>query len=150
MSRYKLDSVPYQHSYVQKLNRLASTLAKLADQVLVEAHDLTFSQYQVLATLRQHPSFSQSQIAEAMGVTPAVVTRQALTLVDKGLLTQVRSQVNRRQNIIELTAKGKTVTDEADEHLSREFRRPLSLLKGGDEALFIRCLELLEREFEDN
>ena len=150
MSRPKLDPVPYQHSYVQKLSRLASKMAKTADQALVESLDLSFSQYQVLATLRQHPLFSQSQIAEAMGVTPAVVTRQALALVDKKLLTQERSSVNRRQNIVALTPKGEQAADEAAERLAREFRRPLALLKGGDEALFIRCLELLDQEFDED
>jgi len=149
MSRSKLEQVPYQHSYVQKLDRLASKMAKMADQVLVESLDLTFSQRQVLATLRQHPLFSQSQIAEAMGVTPAVVTRQALALVDKKLLTQERSQVNRRQNLIALTKTGEQAADRGNDELARQFKRPMGLLRGGDQALFERCLDLLDQGLDE-
>jgi DNA-binding MarR family transcriptional regulator len=146
VSRTKLDMPPYQHSYVQKLTRLASKVEKTADSVLSTAHNLTFSQYQVLATLRQHPLFSQTQIAEQIGVTPAVVTRQVMVLADRGLLTQVRSQINRRLNILTLTVSGEKLCLEAEERLNSEFRRLLTSLRGGDEALFERCLVVLDEE----
>ena len=138
----------FDQTYLRELHRLVNRMEKSANLALAP-QELSFSGYQVLASLSQHPDFLQAQIAEDMNVTPAVITRQIAHLGERGLVKQVQDPQNRRRNQLTLTPAGKAAVEAATARLDQVFLPALKALKGGDLALFTRCIAKLNDTFED-
>ena len=138
----------FDQTYLRELHRLVNRMEKSANLVLAP-QELSFSGYQVLASLSQHPDFLQAQIAEDMNVTPAVITRQIAQLGERGYVKQVQDPENRRRNLLTLTPAGKQAVEQATVQINQVFQPALKALQGGDLALFTRCIAKLNTTFED-
>lgn len=111
-----------------KFHRLVNRMDKAADQALA-AFDLSFSQLQLLLALGDGASnASQAELAERMGVTPAVVTRQVVVLSARGLVKQLQDPANRRRNALELSGQGSKLAVEAEAKLQTHFGKVFSSL----------------------
>ena len=105
-------SLPYQTTgYL--LNRLAFSLARQSDQILLERLGIGMSQYIIMHILQQQPSIQQRVIATQLGQTEASISRQMKILANQSLLEVRTNPANRREHVIILTLKGERIIDEA-------------------------------------
>lgn len=81
-------------------------LLKHADAALNKKVGVTYSQFRVLLLLRAHISLSQQELAKLHCSTPAAISRLVETLVKKKFLERSSNPVNRRENVLCLSAQG--------------------------------------------
>ena len=96
----------FDKTLVAKIIRVASSLEREVESELKVSYALTFSQFRVLSTLNSLGEVSQRELAAALEVTPAVITRQAEVLAGRGLLLQRPNPLSKRENQLVLTKKG--------------------------------------------
>ena len=114
-------SLPYQ-STGYLLNRLAFSLSRQSDQILLERLGIGMSQYIIMHILQLQPSIQQRVIATQLGQTEASISRQMKILANQSLLEVRTNPQNRREHVIILTTKGERIIDEANKILD-EFHK---------------------------
>ena len=105
-------TLPYQ-STGYLLNRLAFSLSRQSDQILLERLGIGMSQYIIMHILQQQPSIQQRVIATQLGQTEASISRQMKILANQSLLEVRTNPHNKREHVIILTLKGERIIDEA-------------------------------------
>jgi DNA-binding MarR family transcriptional regulator len=91
-----------------------STLASLRRMRGRENHrpgELSYAQYSLLFTLRQHHELSSSELAHAADLSPASVTEMLDGLAAAGLVERSRSDEDRRVVLTSLTKHGATLVE---------------------------------------
>jgi DNA-binding MarR family transcriptional regulator len=83
----------------QRLEEVAST------------QDLTALQYTALTVLERHPGMTSAALARNSFVRAQTMAEMITYLLERGLLTRERDPDNRRQYLLTLTRKGRTVVD---------------------------------------
>ena len=69
----------------------------------------SFAQYQLLFALADHDGLSSGELAHAADLSPATVTQMLDSLVERGLVTRLRSETDRRIVTCSLTDSGRDV-----------------------------------------
>ncbi len=133
----------YEESLLSKLLVVATALEREAERELKVSFGLTFSQFRVLSMLKRVESVSQQRLAEAIGVTPAVVTRQADVLVARGLMSQTQSPNSKREKLVAITPRGKQAVDEATVLVESRLNPLMHSLSLKDETQFHQIIEQL-------
>ncbi len=90
----------------------ASSLLKHAvEQQLREAGDLSYVQFQLLATLGDSPTGSRrmTDLADGVVYSRSGLTYQAQTLEKRGLVTRTQSTDDERSTTVTITAEGRAV-----------------------------------------
>lgn len=74
--------------------------------------DITEQQWRVLRVLSEFGTLDTTTLADRSSLLFPSLTRIAATMRYKGLLTQTRDEVDRRRQLIEITAKGQKIIDD--------------------------------------
>ena len=74
--------------------------------------DITEQQWRVLRVLSEYGMLDTTTLADRSSLLFPSLTRIAVTMRDKGLITQTRDEVDRRRQLIEITAKGQKIIDD--------------------------------------
>ena len=82
-----------------------------------------------------------SDIATRMGVSQATITALVDKLVARGLVTRERSERDRRQTNVTITAEGQATVDEAPDALQQRYVRKFEALEDWEQAQIIASLE---------
>jgi DNA-binding MarR family transcriptional regulator len=81
---------------------------------------LTPGQLAILVLIEQNAKLTQQRLCEGIGVDKSTLVVRLHRLVERGLIRRVRSSTDRRENTLELTARGKnqlkTMLDFVTEH----------------------------------
>jgi DNA-binding MarR family transcriptional regulator len=93
------------------LNRTAATLRPLG---------LTFARYQVLGMLRWTGPMTLGSVGHRLWITPATVTSAVDRLEKAGLSRRAAHPTDARATLVEITASGRRLFDEAVERLNDE------------------------------
>jgi len=136
----------FEKSLLNKIARVANSLEREVETELKVSFALTFSQFRVLNGLLALGETSQRELAGAMDVTPAVVTKQAEVLAGRGLVLQRPNPRSKRQNLLSLTPKGEQAVYDAAMVIAdcqKKLFTPLSLK---DETAFERGVDSLLKE----
>ena len=99
--------------------------------------------WQVLLLVRSRQWGTQSELADAMGVTGATLTHHLNALEDQGLVRRWRESGNRRVQRVELTDEGSAMFDRLREVAVRHDKRLRSRLSDEEEALLAKLLDRL-------
>ena len=102
-----------------RFHKLSILLERLVGSALLDQAGLSFSQYKILMVLNHKADATGSHIAEYLGLTEAAVSRQVSQLAERGYLKQELDKDNRRQHLLTVTARGKTITDKTRLVLSK-------------------------------
>jgi DNA-binding MarR family transcriptional regulator len=137
----------FEKSLVAKIIRVASALEREVELELKVSFSLTFSQFRVLSTLKSLGEASQKEVAAALEVTPAVVTRQAEVLSARGLLVQRPNPLSRRENQLVLTKKGEGAVADASKMVGVVMANVLENMSLQDETALERGVESLVKKF---
>jgi DNA-binding MarR family transcriptional regulator len=102
-----------------KLHKTAFMMAKIAEKELAARTDITFPQLMMMVMIGHKSNGKQTEMARMGHLTEAAVSRMVEGMTEKGLITRKDNPENRRENIIEMTEKGK-----------REMASGLEIVKG--------------------
>ena len=133
----------FEKSLLNKVARVANSLEREVEQELKVSLKLTFSQLRVLNGLLIIGEASQRKLAEALEVTPAVITRQAEALGRQGLVEQ-RAK-SKRENLLALTKKGEGAVLDGTKIVEECRVRVLGSLSRRDEVAFETAVDSLEK-----
>jgi len=73
---------------------------------------ITEQQWRVLRVLSEYGMLDTTTLADRSSLLFPSLTRIAATMRDKGLITQTRDDVDRRRQLIEITAKGQKIIND--------------------------------------
>lgn len=93
---------------------------KMAERALAEQHQLTLSQFFVLAKI-QGGDPCQRDLADSLGITPAAVSRHIATLTELGYVAKTQGETDRRFDSIQLTSAGQTTFRDASKSIDKFF-----------------------------
>ena len=135
----------FEKSLLNKIARAANKLEQEVETELKVSFALTFSQFRVLNGLLALGEVSQRELATSLGVTPAVVTRQAEALGSRGLVTQRANPRSKRENVLALTKKGEQAAFDAAKTIVACQKRVLEPLSLQDETALERSIDVLNK-----
>jgi DNA-binding MarR family transcriptional regulator len=137
----------FDKTLVAKIIRVASSLEREVESELKVSYALTFSQFRVLSTLNSLGEVSQKELAVALEVTPAVITRQAEVLASRGLLIQRPNPMSKRENQLVLTKKGEGAVADSSKMVDIVMSRLMQDVSLQDETALKRGIEGLVKRF---
>jgi homoprotocatechuate degradation regulator HpaR len=73
---------------------------------------ITEQQWRVLRVLSEYGMLDTTTLADRSSLLFPSLTRIAATMRDKGLITQTRDEVDRRRQLIQITAEGQKIIDD--------------------------------------
>jgi DNA-binding MarR family transcriptional regulator len=129
-------------SLLNKIARVANSLEHEVEKELKVSLKLTFSQLRVLNGLLVLEEASQRQLAVALEVTPAVITRQADVLSRQGLV-EMKAR-SKRENVLALTDKGRGAVEDGTQIVEGLRVKALSALSRKDEVAFENAVDLMD------
>lgn len=101
--------------------------------------DVTPVQYSVLFVVGEQPGIDQSKVATELGVDRATLASVAARLESNGFIRRIVSRLDRRQKLLNLTARGKATLGKMQESVSRAHARTIAPLPPGERELFWIC-----------
>src|ERR1700683_991550 len=135
------NSQSFEKSLLNKVARVENNLEREMELELKVSFGLTFSQFRVLDGLAVLGEASQRELANHLGVTPAVVTRQAEVLASRGLVAQSLNPKSKRANVLALTKRGSEAVEDAAQVMARRQRELFEVLSLKDETAFERGID---------
>jgi homoprotocatechuate degradation regulator HpaR len=82
-------------------------------------------QWRVLRVLSEYGPMDSSTLAERASLLHPSLTRMVFAMEKKGLVTQTRSDVDRRRQVVEIAAAGQNIIDSNREHalqIAKDFK----------------------------
>lgn len=108
---------------VTSLLTASRVLVGVSARSLAEVEDtVTVTQFRVLVVLRGHGETRLNRLADRLGVTPSTALRTVDRLIASDLVTRRENVQDRREVVIELTARGRRVVDRVTERRREAIR----------------------------
>ena len=114
--------------------------ARMADELVRQGHELTFSQYITLKKLA-HGVASGNELARAADLNPGAMTRLLDRLAEKGLVERRTAPGDRRAIEVELTAEGERIWGEVNRCGERVRARAMHGMSAEERAELTRLLQ---------
>jgi len=108
---------------------------------------LSVPQLRTLGYVYRHPGASLSELAGHLGVTPPTASALVERLVQRGLITRVLDQKERRRITLTLTAEGARMMQQAQEAIREHVREKLRKLPPAELRRILGGMQLLGRVF---
>jgi DNA-binding MarR family transcriptional regulator len=105
--------------------------------------DVTPVQFSIMSVIGQQPGLDQSQISEEVGVDRATLANVVARLEAAGLLRRATSRLDRRQKLLTLTQKGKSLLTRMQAPVYRAHARTIAALSPDEQAQFLALLSRL-------
>jgi MarR family transcriptional regulator, organic hydroperoxide resistance regulator len=134
VGRLALD-FPAAHA-ISSLYRAANAARSHLTNTVLRPHDLTWTGFLVMWLLWLWKSMETRHVAESVGISKATLTGVTKTLVTRGLIDRVPSEVDRRLVSLQLSDKGERLMAE----LYPEFNRAEAELVDGIPAADVAVL----------
>jgi MarR family transcriptional regulator, transcriptional regulator for hemolysin len=131
-----------------RLARTARVVSSAFERVLAEVGG-SASAWQVLLLVRSAQWETQTQLAEAIGITGATLTHHLAALERDGLVRRWRDDANRRVQQAALTDAGEALFERLREVAVRHDERLRSKLGAGEAELLAELLGKLEAGLDD-
>ena len=97
---------------VSRLFRLGNAIQTQTQQLLSLTSDLSVVQFRILLRLRQAGTQNVQGISELLGANRSLVSRALPELRDRGWVTLIKSEEDKRQIFVRLTDAGRQVVDD--------------------------------------
>jgi DNA-binding MarR family transcriptional regulator len=110
-----------------------------ADAVLAE-YDLGRAHHRVLHFVNRHPGLRVADLLEILKITKQSLARVLKELVDKGWIAQKAGERDRRQRLLNATAKGATLAGRLDALQSKRVAQALEYAGSTDDGAIARFL----------
>jgi homoprotocatechuate degradation regulator HpaR len=107
---------------------------------------VTEQQWRVLRVLAEHGPLDASTVAERASLLFPSLTRTATTMRDRGLVSQVQDQKDRRRQVLEITDKGRAVIADNLAEALRISQGYKARMGEEDYATLLRLLHMLAED----
>ncbi len=114
-------------SFMPSVHKFVCLTHTLADRTLKERGAISFSRFVLLKVASDSPDIAQTDVAQALGVSEGLISRQIASMIEGGLLSKSKDTKNRRKHKLLLTDRGKKELREALKILGTQFN-PLEKL----------------------
>lgn len=114
---------------------------ELYGRELARSAGLTAVQFRVLQVVAETGQSTPKDISTRMGVTQATMTSLIDKLESKGLVARLRSDADKRQTNVTLTAEGATTMEAAPDALQQRYVRNFEALADWEQAMIVAALE---------
>lgn len=136
------DSEPVIDAFISASRALVAvavrSLADVAEQV-------TLTQYRTLVVLASRGPQRLTELAQAVGVTPATATRMCDRLLVKRLIVRRTERGDRRNVRISLSDAGRTLVAVVTSNRRREIEQIVGGITAADRDVFVKVLERFTR-----
>jgi DNA-binding MarR family transcriptional regulator len=105
--------------------------------------DVTPVQYSIMSAIAYRSGMDQSQISQEVGVDRATLANVVARLDAAGLVKRITSQLDRRQKLLNLTPRGKTLLTRMHEPVLRAHARTIEALEPEARDVFMELLGTL-------
>ncbi len=120
--------------------RASRALVGVAARSLAEVeNEVTLPQYRVLVVLASHER-NLGELAEALDVHPSSATRLCTRLEAKGLITRRPATQSRRELLVSVTPKGRSLVDRVTKRRRREITRIIARIPERDQRVLVHAL----------
>jgi DNA-binding MarR family transcriptional regulator len=133
-----------------RIHLLSSKIARPADVKLADGKVIRARDWRVILQLASRGPLTNRELSSMVGLDAANITRVVQYLSDLGLVTTRSSAVDRRKQIISLTAEGAAVHDEIAPKRKRIGEDLLKCLTTAERVQLFQMLDRLEEHLEDD
>jgi len=111
---------------------------------VLETHHLTATSWATLGSINSaQEGIRLSSVAEAVGMTPAMITLMANELIGQGLIKRIPHHTDGRAKLLVITPKGKQLANTVEQQLNQVIQDLLSGLTAGEIVSFQKTLETI-------
>lgn len=114
-----------------------------AELPILEAHGVTMWAYAVLTALRDNEASSQASLADAIGADRTRIIAVLDDLQNRKLINRQPDPVDRRSNLLSLTASGRKTVTAAQKAIQDNEKQILAGVPSSDRDAFLRVLRHL-------
>ena len=135
------------HEFFDRFTAVARCLRAVAGQAYA-TFDVGSAQAKFLRHIGKNSRISQADLARATDTAPTLTGRVIETLVERGWVRRKRSEQDRREYVLELTAAGRRARDKVEAARQEIIERIEALLDQRDIDDFDRIAKKVLAEFE--
>jgi DNA-binding MarR family transcriptional regulator len=128
---------------IHKMHALISIIDRIADELLNNSQEISYSQFIILFMLDRHSQLSQKELSKCLGLTEAAVSKQIENMFVKNFLFREVDPENRRRNNITLTDFGKKIFLSANQLLIQKAEEIFMVLNNNEREVFNSVLDKL-------
>lgn len=132
-----------------RISRVHQKLNVQASKLLHDSVGLTLNQWRLLAFIGGAEQVTASELVKYTSMDKGLVSRNAKSLVEGGLVTSCEDKKDSRAHLLTLTPEGREVFDTALPQMRRRQEKLQENLSAEDVATLRRILETLEAAAED-
>jgi DNA-binding MarR family transcriptional regulator len=136
------------HDFYERLTAVVKRIREVAAQAYA-AEEVGTVQAKILRHIGQHSRISQADLARATDTAPTLTGRAIEPLVDRGWVRRKRSEEDRRQYVLELTASGQRARERVEAAREGIIERVASVLDERDRKDFDRIARKILTAFDD-
>lgn len=114
---------------------------ELYERLLARKVGLSGAQLRVLQIVAEKGGVTPTVIATRMGVTQATITGLVHRLEDLGMVERERSEKDRRQTLLMITAAGQEAVDNAPDPLQQSYVQRFEALPDWEQSMIVAALE---------
>jgi DNA-binding MarR family transcriptional regulator len=133
--------------FLESLGALSRCLRAVAAQAYA-TFEVGSTQAKFLRYIGRHSRISQADLARATGTDPALTGRALESLIDRAWVRRTRSEEDRRQYVLELSASGQRARKRVEEARERIAQRIATTLDARDIEDFDRIATKVLAAFE--
>jgi len=135
-----------EHFLPYQLSVVSNTVSQGIAHIYQQNHDLTVTEWRIIAVLGRYPGLTASQVVERTVMDKVAVSRAVKRLLERGLLKRITHGSDRRRRHLELTEATGTNTFEAIVPRARNYEQALlSRLTAGEVKTLMDLLERLHQ-----
>lgn len=114
----------------------------------LECTGVYHSQHRVLMYLAMHEGCSQTEMAQAHGISPAAIAVHLKKLEKMGLIERVVDAADNRCNLISITKKGREIVEKSHRIFAAVDGWMFYNMSDGELDTFIRCMGKVQENLE--
>ena len=103
--------------------------------------DLTQKQTAILWLVSNNPAVSQASVASALAMDRPTMMALTARLEERGLITRVRSNADRRRQELQITAKGNSLLTRVKERIAEHEQRMRAMFTDDEFAALLSALQ---------
>jgi DNA-binding MarR family transcriptional regulator len=135
------------HEFYERLSAVTRCLRSVAAEAYA-TFEVGSAQAKFLRHIGRHSHISQADLARATATAPTLTGRALETLVARGWVRRKRSEDDRRQYVLELTASGQRARERVEEAREGIIKRIATALDARDVEDFDRIAKKILATFE--
>ncbi|MBS0515128.1 MAG: winged helix-turn-helix transcriptional regulator [Proteobacteria bacterium] len=133
-----------------RLSVLSNTISRAIADIYERRFALSIAEWRVMAVLGRYEGLSAREVAERTAMDKVAISRALTRLADAGRVRRRMADHDKRQSVLQLSAKGWKVYDEVAPLALEHERRLLAHLDAEEQRWLARILDRLrEAELEE-